>query len=88
MFLTVAVPLQLHESYASWIAGAWAVEGVVLVWFAVRLRMPRLQVWGLAALVMAVIGLFVLSGGTRQERFLPFYSDTADAFVAVILAFY
>ena len=43
---------------------------------------------GLGRLVMAVIGLLVLSGGTQQARFLPFYSDTACAFVVVILSFY
>ena len=88
LFLTVAVPLQLHESYSSWIAAAWAVEGAVLVWFAVRLSMPRLQVWGLVAFGMAVVGLFVLSGGVEQPSFRPFFSETFWAFAICILSFY
>ena len=88
LFLTVAVPLQLRESYASWIAAAWAVEGAALIWVAVRLEMPRLQVWGLGAFGMAMVGLLVLSGGTQQERFLPYYSDTACAFAITVVALF
>jgi uncharacterized membrane protein len=37
---------------------------------------------------LAVVGLFVLSGGVQEARFLPFYSDTACAFAITILSLY
>jgi uncharacterized membrane protein len=88
MFLTIAIPVQLHRSYASWVTAAWAIEGAVLVWIAVRQRMPKWQLWGLGAFAMALVGLFAFNGAIDAERFRPFINDTFWAFTISILAFY
>jgi uncharacterized membrane protein len=88
VFLTIAIPVQLHRSYASWITAAWAVEGAALVGIAVRQNMPKWQVWGLGALGIAVVGLFAFNRAIEPERFRPFINDTFWAFTIGILAFY
>jgi uncharacterized membrane protein len=88
VFLTIAIPVQLHRSYASWITAAWAVEGAALIWIAVRQNMPKWQLWGLGALAMALMGLFAFNGAIDEERFRPFMNDTFWAFTISILAFY
>ena len=88
VFLTIAIPVQLHRSYASWITAAWAAEGAALIWIAVRQRMPRWQLWGLGALSMALVGLFVYNSAIDAERFRPFMNDTFWAFTISIVAFY
>ena len=88
VFLTIAIPVQIHRSYASWITAAWAAEGAALIWIAVRQRMPKWQLWGLGALGMALVGLFVYSSAIDAERFRPFMNDTFWAFTISIVAFY
>ncbi|MDM7998873.1 MAG: DUF2339 domain-containing protein, partial [Dehalococcoidia bacterium] len=88
VFLTVAIPVQLHRSQASWITVAWAAEGAALVWIAVRQKMPMWQVWGLGAFCLALVGLFAYNRAIDAEQFRPFMNDTFWAFGASILAFY
>ncbi len=66
VFLTIAIPVQLHRSYASWITAAWAVEGATLIWMAVRQNMPKWQLWGLGAFAMALIGLFTFNAAITR----------------------
>jgi uncharacterized membrane protein len=88
VFLTIAIPVQLHRSYASWITAAWAVEGAALIWIAARQNMPKWQLWGVGALAMALVGLIVFNGIIDQERYRPFINDTFWAFTIGIVAFY
>ena len=88
VFLTIAIPVQLHRSYASWITAAWAVEGAALTWIAVRQNMPKWQLWGLGAFAMALVGLFAFNAAIDAEQFRPFINDTFWAFSISILAFY
>ena len=88
VFLTIAIPVQLHRSYASWITAAWAVEGAAIIWIAVRQKMPKWQLWGIGAFAMALVGLFAFNGAIDEERFRPFINDTFWAFIISILAFY
>jgi uncharacterized membrane protein len=88
VFLTIAIPVQLHRSHTAWITAAWAVEGAALIWIAVRQNMPKWQLWGLGALGMALVGLFAFNEAIDQERFRPFMNDTFWAFTTSILAFY
>jgi len=88
VFLTIAIPVQLHRSYASWITAAWAVEGAALVWIAVRQNMPKWQAWGLGAFALALVGLFAYNRAIDAERFRPFMNDTFWAFTISILALY
>jgi uncharacterized membrane protein len=88
VFLTIAIPVQLHRSYASWITAAWAVEGAALVWIAVRQNMPKWQAWGLGAFALALVGLFAYNRAIDAEQFRPFMNDTFWAFTISILALY
>ena len=54
-FVTIAIPIQL-EFYG--IPVAWAVEGAVLSYVAVRLNHPIPKIAGLVAFGLAVLGLF------------------------------
>jgi uncharacterized membrane protein len=49
-FLTLAIPLALDTQ---WVTLAWAVEGVMLLWFASRVPTPVAAWGGLAALLLA-----------------------------------
>ena len=71
VFLTIAIPVQLHRSYASWITAAWAVEGAALIWIAVRQNMPKWQLWGLGAFAMALVGLFAFNGAMTRSSSGP-----------------
>ncbi len=88
VFLTIAIPVQLQRSYASWITAAWAVEGAALVWIAVRQNMPKWQAWGLGAFALALVGLFAYNRAIDAEQFRPFMNDTFWAFTITILALY
>jgi uncharacterized membrane protein len=48
--VALALPLQLD---GSWISAGWALEGVLLAWFAARTGSPLLQVAGLTVAVLA-----------------------------------
>jgi uncharacterized membrane protein len=78
-FLTIAVPVQLEKS---WVAFAWAIEGVLLVHAGVRL-----DNWHLRRLGYIVLGLAALRSLFWDVHSLPFW-ERAISMVAVILALY
>ncbi len=67
VLLSIAVPVQLD---GPWIAPAWAIEGVVLVWLSFFLRMPELRWFGLAAFAATLGGLLI----EDAVRYLDIYS--------------
>ena len=90
VFLTIAIPVQLG---GPWIAVAWAVEGVVLIWLSFILGLPQIRWFGLAAFgvfggwLFAVDTPNILDAGVRP--FLNLYSITyAMAIGASFLAAY
>ena len=86
VFLTIAVPVQLD---GPWVSVAWAVEGVVLVWLSLILRMHQLRWFGLGAFVIfgvwivAIDTPYVLDAGLR-----PFFNFYTIAYAAATGACY
>ncbi len=79
MFLTIAVPVQLEKS---WVAFAWAIEGILLVHAGVRI-----ENWNIRRLGYIVLGLAALWSLLSDIHGLPFW-ERATSMVAVILALY
>ncbi len=78
-FLTIAVPVQLEKS---WVAFAWAIEGVLLVHAGVRI-----ENWNIRRLGYIVLGLAALRSLLWDVHGLPFW-ERATSMVVVILALY
>jgi uncharacterized membrane protein len=85
VFLTVAIPVQLERS---WMTAAWAAEGAVLIWIAVRYGTPRWQMWGLGAFALVLVRLFAFDEFVGGADFTPIMNDMFWAFAPSILAFY
>ena len=58
-FLAVAVPLQVGtmEIGVAWVAPCWAVEGLALWWFGLRVESRPTRVFGVVLLVLAIFRL-------------------------------
>ncbi len=66
-FLTIAVPLKLHEH---WITLGWLVEAGALTWAAHRGRSQLLRALGLIALVLGILRLVLLDSDAYQPLIL------------------
>ena len=53
-FFTIAIALALH---GHWITIGWLLEGVVLLWLALRLRTLQMRVLGVCALALGLVSL-------------------------------
>ncbi len=62
-FLTIAVPLKLHEQ---WITLGWLVEAGALTWAAHRARSQLLRALGLLALVLGILRLVLIDSDAQQ----------------------
>lgn len=85
VFLTVAIPVQLHRS---WITVAWAAEAAVLIWISSRLGLRQLQVFGLGVFALVLIRLFAFDRIVDQEGFRPILDRMFLPFALSIVAFY
>ena len=83
--LTVQAPVQLDDS---WVAVAWAVEALALVWLSNRLGLYELRLLGLA--VFAVLGLWLLAveTGTDLYPYTTLLNYRVMAFASGIAALY
>ena len=82
-FAVVAVPVQLE---GIWITVAWNVEAALLVWLALRLRLPELR-WS-GYLVFLISAIWLLSADTPDavERDLtPFLNEPMIGYLAAIV---
>jgi uncharacterized membrane protein len=72
-FVATAIPLQAE---ATWIPLGWAVQGLVLWWFSLRIRSRVLRGLGAALLILAIGRLvFVDTPFTDREPFIPLFND-------------
>ena len=78
-FLTIAIPIQLE---GSWVAFAWAIEGILLVQAGVRI-----ENWQIRRLGYIVLGLAAIRSLLFDVHGLPFW-ERATSMVVVILALY
>jgi uncharacterized membrane protein len=68
-FLAMVFPL---EADAAWIGLGWAVEGLALWWFGLRIRADGLRVLGVVLLALAVVRLFFVdTPWIGREPFVP-----------------
>lgn len=72
-FVAMAIPL---EARAAWIPVGWAVQGLVLWWFGLRLRTEFLRSLALVCLVIGVLRLLLETPGYR-EPFVPLFNSYA-----------
>jgi uncharacterized membrane protein len=86
-FIAVAIPLQAE---ANWISLGWAVEGLVLCWFGLRIRAAALRGLAGALLVLAVGRLLVVdTPAAHPDIFTPLanrYALPALGVAACLLA--
>jgi uncharacterized membrane protein len=87
-FVAVVFPLQTH---AAWIALGWAVEGAVLLWFALHVGWRAVGALGAALLALAVGRLVFIDTPwwTEREPFVPIFNQyglPALAIAACVLA--
>jgi uncharacterized membrane protein len=74
-FMAMVFPL---EADAAWIGLGWAVEGLALWWFGLRIRADGLRVLGVVLLAMAVVRLlFVDTPWNGRELFVPVFNRYA-----------
>jgi len=86
-FIAVAIPLQAE---ANWISLGWAVEGLVLCWFGLRIRASALRGLGGVLLVVAVKRLLLVdTPAAHMDLFIPLanrYALPALGVAACLLA--
>jgi uncharacterized membrane protein len=86
-FLAAVFPLQME---AAWIPVGWAVQGLALWWFGLRIRVQALQALGAVFLSLAVARLLVVdTPWTYREPFIPIlnpYALPALVVAACVLA--
>ncbi|MBI3420871.1 MAG: DUF2339 domain-containing protein [Candidatus Sungbacteria bacterium] len=84
IFLTIAVPLQLHQHA---ITIAWAVEAAVLVWVGLNMQLRGLRMAGLCILVLSLIHLFFFDSGVGDiTEFVPLFNKRFFTYLAVTAA--
>ena len=76
-FLAIAVPLQVGtmEVGVAWVAPCWAVEGLALWWFGLRVGSRPARVFGVVLLVGAVLRLLTAEGlYAHHGPFIPVFN--------------
>jgi hypothetical protein len=68
------------------VAVGWAVQGLLLWWFSLRIRNVPIQVMGLAFLAAAVVRFFYVQVplGMRRDPFVPIFNEMALTALAII----
>ena len=84
-FVSVAIPIQLH---ANWIAIAWAVEGLAILWAGLEVRSARLRVQAFVLFVLAFVKfLFWDTPYGIRPAFTPVFNRYFLSSLAVIACF-
>lgn len=84
-FVTLAIPIQLHES---WITVAWAAEAVVLAWIGFTTGSVRLRQVSLIVLALSIVRLFGWDAVRRLPDFRLVFNPRFFTFLSVVSAVY
>ena len=87
LFVTLAIPIRLD---GKWITMAWAIEGAILIWSGLRIRIFALRIAGFAlfAIAAARLALILIPAGQflLNARFAAFATVVASFFAAYFFA--
>ncbi len=86
VFLTIAIPVQLGDR--AWTTIAWAAEGAVLMWFAIKFRMSQFRYYSYATFAVTTIRLLFFDTIVSLRTFQPVVNERVLAFVFAITAMY
>ena len=86
IFLTIAVPVQLGNR--AWTTIAWAAEGTVLMWLAIRFRIIQFRYESYAVFAATAIRLLFFDTFVNHRTFYPVVNERVLAFVFSIAALY
>jgi len=86
VFLTIAVPVQLGDR--AWTTIAWAAEGTVLMWLAIKFRMSQFRYYSYAVFAVTAIRLLSFDTWVNLRTFQPVVNERVLAFVFGIAAMY
>ena len=83
LFLTVAVPVHFD---GAWIAAAWSVEALVLVWLSFRLGLYELRLFGVGVFTLCAIWLLVIvTPAALIDPAIPFTNKYLEYLVIYVL---
>ena len=85
LFVTVALFVQVD---GPWIAFAWAIEALVLVWVSVRFGVSELRVAGAAVFAAAAVRLLAYDTDVDLRNFRLIFNLRMMAFATVVAALY
>ena len=86
VFLTIAIPIQLGDR--AWTTIAWAVQGTVLMWLAIKFRISQFRYYSYAVFAVTAIRLLFLDTSVDMRTFQPVVNERVLAFVFAIAAMY
>jgi uncharacterized membrane protein len=86
VFLTIAIPVQLGDR--AWTTIAWAVQGTVLMWLAIKFRMSQFRYYSYAVFAVTAIRLLSFDTSVDMRTFQPVVNERVLAFVFGIAAMY
>lgn len=86
VFLTIAIPVQLGDK--AWTTIAWAAEGTVLMWFAIKFRMSQFRYYSYATFAITAMRLLFFDTMVDLRTFQPVVNERVLAFVFGIAAMY
>lgn len=85
-FLTIAMPVQMGDR--AWTTIAWAVEGVVLIWLSITLKLGIFRSFGYAVFIITAGRLLFFDTVVNLRNFQPILNERVLAFLFGIAALY
>ena len=83
--LTVQAPVQLEDS---WVAVAWSVEALALVWLSYRLGLYELRLLGLVVFAVLAVWLLAVETWAEPDSYTTLLNYRAMAFASALASLY